>query len=193
MGRLLTTALVVALAVGRSAATQPQNPPLLEVGHDVPRRSPVPREEHRAAVQSSVAERPAASSLRLTMIDPVPDLLDGPAVTADPEALASKGRPVEGVASDGVSQVLLRIEARRPGEWITVTLLTSEGTESTSSDSDGALGLPGDRTFGRSRITVIAVATSRGPFAFAVYRAGEGNVDTISFRIESSDGAARNE
>jgi hypothetical protein len=176
MGRVLATALVTVLAVGRSAATQ-QNPQLLEITS--PAHGTVVYPGQRIAV-------------RMTMVDPVPDLLDGPAVTTDPEALALDGREVESVASDGVTQVLLRIEARRPGEQITVTLLTSEGTESTSPDSDGALGLPGDRSFARSRVTVIAVATSRGPLAFAVYRAGNGNVGAISFRIESSDGAARN-
>jgi uncharacterized membrane protein len=109
----------------------------------------------------------------VSLLDPVPDLLSRSAVTRNREALAVKGRDVRGVAADGVSQVVIRVPASRPGDQITFALFNdrSPAALSTSADDDGALGEPGDAAFVHNRVTVNAVSTATGAFAFAVYRA----------------------
>lgn len=102
----------------------------------------------------------------LEMVDPVPDLLDGPKLAADGETLATKGRTVEGVSADGVTQVLLRMSTSNVGDQVQFTLQNFA-----SPDDDGALGNPGDTEFSQSTVTVTSVNTSQGPMAFAVYRA----------------------
>jgi hypothetical protein len=46
----------------------------------------------------------------VTFLDPVDELLSGPRVTTDSQVLATRGREVEGIGADGVSQVVLRIQ-----------------------------------------------------------------------------------
>lgn len=116
------------------------------------------------------------------LVDPVPDLLSGNAVRPlnspdDAQILATKGQAVQGVAADGVTEVVVRIPAVNVGDQFTVTVLNDgTGKESISSDEDGAVGNPGDTTFSQLQMAVTAVATTSdannpSPMAFAVYRA----------------------
>lgn len=102
----------------------------------------------------------------VTMLDPVPDLLDGPKVTTHSETLATKGRSVKGVAADGVTEVVLSMPTTNVGDQVQFSLQTFA-----SADDDGALGKPGDTEFSQGNVTVTSVDTSQGPMAFAVYRA----------------------
>jgi len=102
----------------------------------------------------------------ISMLDPVPDLIEGTRITTDPDTLATKGRLVSGVAADGVTQVLLRMPTTNVGDQFTVTI-----QDFTSPDEVGALGNPGDTTFSQSSLTVTAVQTSKGPMAFGIYLA----------------------
>jgi hypothetical protein len=111
----------------------------------------------------------AASAPQLTMLDPVPALLSGPMVTNNVNALASKGRPVQGVAADSVTEVVLRVPANSVGEQFTFTVFNDQGQQSTSSAEDGGLGPVGSSTFPASQLTIVAVSTSKGPMAFAIY------------------------
>lgn len=116
------------------------------------------------------------------LVDPVPDLLSGPAVRPlnspdDAHILATKGQVVQGVAADGVTEVVVRIPAVNVGDQFTVTILNDQnGQESNSPNEDGALGNPGDTSFSQPQVAVTAVATNSdgnnpNPMAFAVYRA----------------------
>lgn len=116
------------------------------------------------------------------LVDPVPDLLSGPAVRPlnspdDAHILATKGQAVQGVAADGVTEVVVRIPAVNVGDQFTVTILNDQnGQESNSPNEDGALGNPGDTSFSQPQVAVTAVATTSdandpAPMAFAVYRA----------------------
>ncbi len=109
----------------------------------------------------------------VALLDPVPDLVSEGHVTTRTAALAIKGRDVQGIAADGVSEVVLRIPADQPGEQVTVTVLTDAQPPlpSTSADDDGAVGATGATEFTSATITVTAEGTDRGPMAFAVYRA----------------------
>jgi probable HAF family extracellular repeat protein len=115
---------------------------------------------------------------RATLVDPVPDLLNGPAVVKGLvlQTLGLFGRPVQGVAADGVTQVVVRIPAKNVGDQFTLTLLNDSNGISGLPDEDGALGNPGDTVFSKNQLTVTAipVTTASGgqvPYAFAVYRA----------------------
>lgn len=107
------------------------------------------------------------------LFDPIPaDLSPGSAaISLNPETLVSNGRPIVGVAADGVSLALLRIPAVNAGDSFTVTLVNDQNVTSSSADEDGALGLPGQTTYSGNQLTVNAVATSQGAYAFVVYRA----------------------
>lgn len=115
------------------------------------------------------------------LVDPVPDLLSGPAVISltspvGAQTLASKGQVVQGVAADGVTEVVVRIPAVNVGDQFTLTILNDQdGRQSNSPAEDGALGNPGDTAFSQTQVPVTAVATTSdtpnaAPMAFAVYR-----------------------
>jgi probable HAF family extracellular repeat protein len=115
----------------------------------------------------------------VALVDPVPDLLSGPAVisvAAGAQLLATKGTKVQGVAADGVTQVVVRIQADRVGDQFILTLINDQNGP-INPDEDGALGNPGDTTLTQNHMTVTAVDTGSGPsgpnppFAFAIYRA----------------------
>ncbi|HKF03308.1 MAG TPA: hypothetical protein VKB49_13400, partial [Candidatus Sulfotelmatobacter sp.] len=106
---------------------------------------------------------------QLTLLDPVPSLLNGAAVTTNVNVLASKGRLVQGTAADSASELVLRIPANAVGEQFTITVINDQGQQSTSSIEDGGLGAIGTSSFTASQLTVTAVATSSGPMAFAIY------------------------
>jgi pimeloyl-ACP methyl ester carboxylesterase len=116
------------------------------------------------------------------MVDPVPDLIKESNVVGvndtvrqahGADQLAALGRPVQGVAADGVTQAVIRIAADAPGDQFTVTVLNDRLNQSISADEDGAVGNPGDPSLSitQSEITVTAVSTATGAYAFAVYRA----------------------
>lgn len=123
------------------------------------------------------------------LLDPVPTstdpvgLLNGPAVgntdwlQITPRAGAAShglnGRIVNGIAADGVSEIVIRVPAKNAGDQFTFTLVN---VFSNDPQSDGALGAPGDTSFTQSQVTVSAVNLtdadgSQSPYAFAVYRA----------------------
>ena len=106
---------------------------------------------------------------QLTILDPVPSLLNGSAVTTNVNVLASKGRIVEGTAADSASELVLRIPANSVGEQFTITVINDQGQQSTSSIEDGGLGAIGTTSFTASQLTVTAVSTTSGPMAFAIY------------------------
>jgi len=113
-----------------------------------------------------------------SMVDPITDdspstsLLDGPNVTSDSHRLATAGRLVQGVAADGVTEVVVRIPTTSVGDQVSVTLMNDQSAQSGSVDDDGGLGQVGGTTFTQSQINVSAVDTSgQGPFAFVIYRA----------------------
>jgi pimeloyl-ACP methyl ester carboxylesterase len=99
--------------------------------------------------------------------NPATTLMSGPAVTTDKDTLAStNGRAVQGVAADGVTEVVVKVPASNEGDQVTMTL-----TDFVSSDDDGGLGPIGATSFTQSQVSVTAVNTSHGPYAFAIYRA----------------------
>jgi pimeloyl-ACP methyl ester carboxylesterase len=108
----------------------------------------------------------------MSFVDPVPDLLAGQALTTNGEDLAVKGRDVRGAAADGVSLVVIRVPTANVGDQVTLSLLRTDNPQdpAMSSDEDGALGTP-DHSCCVFQITVSSVSTSRGPIAFATYRA----------------------
>jgi pimeloyl-ACP methyl ester carboxylesterase len=88
----------------------------------------------------------------VTILDPVPQLLNGPQITGARTLLASQGRPVQGIAADGIAQVVFRIPTLAAGDQVTATILLNEqcstpgipstclvSTPSTSSDDNGGL------------------------------------------------------
>jgi pimeloyl-ACP methyl ester carboxylesterase len=114
------------------------------------------------------------------MVDPDPDLLVAnpsgtPAVvvTANANLLATGGQPVQGVAADGVAEVLLKIPAASAGQQFTLSLEGGQ-TGYANSNEDGGLADPlatgGGNTSFLQTLTVAAVTTSSGPMAFAVYQ-----------------------
>ncbi len=110
-----------------------------------------------------------SSPPQLTLLDPVPSLLNGSAVTTNVNVLASKGRIVEGTAADAASELVLRVPANSVGEQFTITVINDQGQQSTSSIEDGGLGAIGTTSFTSSQLTVTAVSTASGPMAFAIY------------------------
>jgi len=106
---------------------------------------------------------------QLTLLDPVPTLLSGSMVTTNVNALATAGRPVQGIAADGATELVLRVPANSVGEQLTFTVINDQGQQSTSAAEDGALGAIGSSVFSLSQLTVSAVKTSKGPMAFAIY------------------------
>ena len=108
---------------------------------------------------------------QLTLLDPVPALLDGPKVTTKVNTLATAGRAVQGSSADGASELVLRVPAKAAGEQITFTVINDQGQQSSSAAEDGGLAKIGTASFSLSQLTVKAVSTSQGPMAFAIYGA----------------------
>ncbi len=77
---------------------------------------------------------PCAASTAL--VDPVPALLNGASVSTSPTVLSSGGTPVQGVAADGVAELLVRIPVTDPhGNCPTLSATLSGGTNSTDEGS----------------------------------------------------------
>jgi pimeloyl-ACP methyl ester carboxylesterase len=131
------------------------------------------------------------------LVDPVPDLMSGPAVaSASLASVGLGGRVVKSVAADGVTEVVVRIPAQNAGDHFEITLMNDQGKVSDATDGpdqDGALGNPGDTTFSKSQITVTAINVTtdpntgaQAPLAFAVYLA------PIDFARETASGSYMN-
>jgi hypothetical protein len=106
-----------------------------------------------------------------SLFDPVPALLDGAAITTDITALNNPhlGRPVVGVAADGVAQLVVRIPACKVGENIIVTVLDDSHNPSDSPDNDGGISMPGQIVFQPSVIAT-AEGTDSQPIGVIAYR-----------------------
>ncbi len=126
----------------------------------------------------------------ITFLDPVPNLLNGPAVTTDSGLLSAPlvANAISGVSADGVTQVVIRITAPMAGEQYTLTLLNDSNAQSNLPDEDGALANLGSSTFVQSQIFVTAESTVNGPMAFAIYRAP---VDFARLLNTSDESAAK--
>jgi len=113
------------------------------------------------------------ASSPVTLLDPVPNLLNGPAVTTDSGLLSQPflAPVVSGVSADGITQVVVKIAAPAAGEQYTLTLMNDGNSQSNLPDEDGALGNLGTSTFVQSQTAVTAQDTVNGPMAFAIYRA----------------------
>src|SRR5271156_5938217 len=122
-------------------------------------------------IDGRIAQKASADSGTLQLVDPVPALLNGPAITGDVNTLATKGTPVGGIGADGVSQIVLIAAAASAGQQFTFEVFNDQGQQSPSVDNDGALGAIGGASVNQSQITVDSVTTSQGPMAFAIYRA----------------------
>lgn len=123
------------------------------------------------------------------LLDPIPDLMSGPAVANQTlPSVGSGGRVVKGVAADGVTEVVVRIPAQNVGDQYKLTVINDQNGISQAPEQDGAPGNPGDTTFSLNQVTVSAIGvTTQGggtaPLAFAVYRA------PVDFARQNSDGS----
>jgi pimeloyl-ACP methyl ester carboxylesterase len=114
----------------------------------------------------------ASAGLETEFVDPVPDLLAGPAVTTKEADLAKMGRVVTGIAADGAAQVVVRVKTGQAG---TVEFsLTEDGGGVVllpANSFNGSLSQVGQGT-GSSTVSVPAVNVDGvGPMAFAAYHA----------------------
>jgi pimeloyl-ACP methyl ester carboxylesterase len=87
----------------------------------------------------------------VTILDPVPQLLNGPQIIgrgtncANCSQLGSGGRQVNGIAADGIAQVVFRVPTLAAGDQVTATLFSdqcanpSTCSPSTSSNDNGGL------------------------------------------------------
>lgn len=71
----------------------------------------------------------------ISAVDPVPDLMNGPKVIGvsdlppqgiGADLLATLGRPVSGIAADGVSQIVVKIPTAAAGDQCTLTILNEQ-------------------------------------------------------------------
>lgn len=138
----------------------------------------VPLASVAAAAQTTPCDF-SSGGIRAGLVDPVPDLIgsDGRRVTTDSSALATKGRYVEGVAADGVSQAVVWLTSNfgdGVGEQLTVTVLSDDTVPSQSVDEDGGLGAVGTECPGAgcqsNQVTVTTSCINGWPQAFVVYR-----------------------
>src|SRR5690625_1373498 len=121
---------------------------------------------------ASFAPLPAwAASATVTLSDPVPTLLDGPEVTSDVNRLATGARPVEGVAADGVSRIVIAVSATNAGQPFTFTIYNDQSAPSASTAENGALAAAGSGQFDHNQLATAAVTTAEGAMAFVIYRA----------------------
>jgi len=125
------------------------------------------------SIAAAVYRKPPMPSV----VDPITDnpatkLLNGANITSDPHLLATGGRLVQGVAADGVTEVVVRVPATSVGDQVSLTLMNDQSSPSNSSDDDGGLGQIGASTFTQNQVSTSAQDTGgQGPYAFAIYRA----------------------
>ncbi len=113
---------------------------------------------------------PAPSIVDPITDDPSVNLMAGPFVTSSPASLVNGGSPVQGIAADGVSEIVIKVPTASVGDNVTLTLTNDQNGASTNAAYDGGLGLVGDTVAAQSQITLSSVDTGQGPYAFAVYR-----------------------
>ena len=114
--------------------------------------------------------RANADAESFQIVDPVPALLSGPAITTDANALATMGTPVQGIAAGGVSQIVLLATAASAGQHFTFEVFNDQSQQSSSISNDGALGAVGSANVNQSQLTVDSVTTSQGRRWEAVLR-----------------------
>ncbi|MGH8225282.1 MAG: esterase/lipase family protein [Gammaproteobacteria bacterium] len=106
-----------------------------------------------------------------TLSDPVPVLLNGSRVTTDVTRLAVGARPVQGVAADGVSEIVVAVTADTAGQQFTFTVYNDQSAPSASTAADGALAAVGSTDFDHGQLVTTTVTTNLGAMAFVIYRA----------------------
>ena len=113
-----------------------------------------------------------------SMGEPWLALLDGTTLTSQPFMLARRGRPVQAIAADGASQILIRIPVATIGESVTVSIYKTKTQQANNGEVSeyGIVGVPGSVCPGTGcefpQVTVSAQDTyGLGPMAFVVYRA----------------------
>jgi hypothetical protein len=106
----------------------------------------------------------------LNFVDPVPSLMSGSGIVADPESLATMGTLVRAVAADGVARVLLTVQATHVGDVVNLSVLNDRGAASNSIQDDGGITtVTGSSGSKQQSIRVAAQDSSLGPMAFAIY------------------------
>lgn len=112
----------------------------------------------------------------IEIVDAAPEFVSGTKTVAYTDSVATGGRPVSGVTTDGAATLILKIPTASVGQQVTVQHPDAPACHAggipgaTAVDVCGALGgLGGDpiATF----YTATAISTPRGPMAFVVYRA----------------------
>lgn len=124
------------------------------------------------------------SALLLTFTYPYPNVfIESDNTPQGVNDLASKGTVVQGIASDGVAEIVLRIATQNVNDIVKLNLMDDSLPPLNTSDTNsyGALGATGNTSVSFSTQYVSAYSTSNGPMAFAVYRAPidfprEGNI-----------------
>jgi pimeloyl-ACP methyl ester carboxylesterase len=113
-----------------------------------------------------------------SLIDPVQALTDPTQpnlISQDPATLAQQGRPVDGVAADGVTRLVLRIPAITASDQIYLSVLDGNGNPSTSVNNDGGLDIISGQNFAPAISTPLTVTQpisgSSTYMAFALYQA----------------------
>ena len=109
------------------------------------------------------------SACGITLVDPVPALLNGNRLVAATETakLATLGRPVKAVAADSAARVVLRIPANTANQNLTVSLLEDNLAGRPASEVGMLCSVGGTENLGT--LPVVAQQTGQGPMAFAVY------------------------
>ncbi len=106
----------------------------------------------------------------LYFIDPVPSLISGTGVVADPESLATLGTMVRGVAADGVARVLLVARTSTVGDVVTFSVVNDRNGQSNSPQQDGGVTAIDGSSNGKAQsIRITSQDSSNGPMAFALY------------------------
>jgi len=111
--------------------------------------------------------------------DPNLSLISGKGTVTSSQLLSvpNAGRLVDGIAADGITQILIRVSSLSSSEKFRLTLFgdASDTQASTLPDEDGALGNPSDTVITANQVTVTSSVNIGGAgqktYAFAVYRA----------------------
>jgi len=114
---------------------------------------------------------------RTSLVDPIDNdpsisLLNGPATTTDQIFSPREVRPVQGVAADGTTEVVIRIPAISVGDQFILTVMNDQQPpiQSTLVTEDG-IRSAGSTNFSLHQINVTAQSAGNViPEAFAVYR-----------------------
>jgi hypothetical protein len=123
--------------------------------------------------------------LQVSLVDPIPSLVNSAGILTNPDSVAAGGVPVVGAAADGVAQLLVRISGGNANDSIQITLNNDAGSLSTDPAHDGYLtSLDGSQSGDQITTSVLPVNDTTN-MAFAIYHA------PINFaRTNGSDMAA---